>query len=145
MASCIIFFMLASGWFPGVFFFTFLDWSVLVIIMLSCGEGKLPNLDTVQILQKFYYRHRCYNLIFHSCLTNEGNRENALFVYFISMSCHIASIPHATGSSPWTYRYVLSDQHNVILKNVNQLPIFKKHQTSHKNLPFQPLKNHKLK
>lgn len=51
----------------------------------------------------------------------------------------LASIPHAAGLSPWTYRYVLSGQHNVILKNVNQLPIFTKHQTSHKNLKFQPL------
>lgn len=57
VAACIIFFMLASGCFPSAFFSTcYLEWSVLVVIMLSFGwrtvaqSGHRPDIIKILLL-----------------------------------------------------------------------------------------------
>lgn len=89
VAACIIFFMLASGCFPSAFFSTcYLEWSVLVIIMLSFGwrtvaqSGHRPDIIKILLLTSLLQFD-----FFHSCLMNEEKRENILFVYCIPVSC----------------------------------------------------------
>lgn len=87
VAACIIFFMLASGCFPSAFFSTcYLEWSVLVVIMLSFGwrtvaqsGHRLYKNSIIDITVTIWF--------FHSCFRNEEKRENILFVYFIPVSC----------------------------------------------------------